>query len=45
LGNYFSDDEEDDSWDEEDLSGESDPWSHTDFYDPENFQNPLETIN
>jgi hypothetical protein len=43
LGNYFSDDEEDDSWDEEDLSSESDTWSHTDFYDPENFPNPQHT--
>ena len=43
LGNYFSDDEEDDNWDEEDLSSESDPWSHTDFYDPENFPNPQHT--
>jgi hypothetical protein len=25
LGDYFSDDEEDDNWDEEDLSNESDP--------------------
>jgi hypothetical protein len=45
LGNYFSDDEDDDSWDEEDLSSESDPWSQTDFYDHENFPNPVETIN
>jgi hypothetical protein len=43
LGNYFSDNEEDDSWDEEDLSSESDPWSHTDFYVPENFPNPQHT--
>ncbi len=45
LGDYFSDNEEDDSWDEVDLSSESNPWSHTDFYDPENFPNQLETIN
>jgi hypothetical protein len=44
LRNYFSDDEEDDSWDEEDLSSESDPWSHTDFYNPENFPNPQHTL-
>jgi hypothetical protein len=40
LGDYFSDDEEDDSWDEKDLSSESDTWSQTDFYNPENFPNP-----
>ncbi len=43
LGNYFSDDEEDDSWDEEDLSSESDHWNHTDFYVPQNFPNPQQT--
>jgi hypothetical protein len=37
LGNYFSDDEED-------LSGESDPWSHTDFYKPENFPQQQHTL-
>jgi hypothetical protein len=50
LGYYFSDEEDDDSWDEEDLDeedllSESDPWSQTDFYDHKNFPNPLETIN
>jgi hypothetical protein len=31
LGDYFSDDEEDDTWDEENLTSESNPWSYTDF--------------
>jgi hypothetical protein len=31
LGDYFSDDEEDDTWDREDLKSKSNPWSHTDF--------------
>jgi hypothetical protein len=35
LGDYFSDDEEDDTWDREDLTSESNPWSHTDFNDSE----------
>ncbi len=35
LGDYFSDDEEDDNWGEEDLPSESNPWNHTDFNDPE----------
>ncbi len=35
LGDYFSDDEEDDTWDREDLTSESNSWSHTEFYDPE----------
>jgi hypothetical protein len=38
LVDYFSD-EEDDSWDNESLSSESDTWSHPDFDDSENFQN------
>jgi hypothetical protein len=29
LGDYFSDDEEDDTWDREDLMSEINPWSHT----------------
>ncbi len=44
LGNYFSHDEEDDNWDEEDLSRKSNPWSHTDFYDPENFPKAQPTL-
>jgi hypothetical protein len=39
LGDYFSDDEEDESWDEEDHSSEGDTRSQTDFYDPENLPN------
>jgi hypothetical protein len=35
LGDYFSDDEEDDNWDEEVLTSENNPWSHTDFNDTE----------
>ncbi len=35
LGDYFSDDEEDDTWDTEDLTSESNPWSHTDINDSE----------
>jgi hypothetical protein len=35
LGDYFSDNEEDDTWDREDLTSESDSWSHTEFHDPE----------
>jgi hypothetical protein len=31
LGDYFSDDEEDDTWDREDLKSESHYWSHTQF--------------
>jgi hypothetical protein len=31
LGDYFSGNEEDDTWDEENLTSESNPWSHTDF--------------
>ncbi len=45
LGDYFSDDEEDDSWDEEDLSSESNPWNHTNFNDPEeNFPHSQHTL-
>jgi hypothetical protein len=35
LGDYFSDDEENDTWDSEDLTSESNPWSHTNFNDSE----------
>ncbi len=35
LGDYFSDDEEDDTWDREDLTSESNSWSHNEFNDPE----------
>ncbi len=35
LGDYFSDNEEDDTWDREDLTSDSDSWSHTEFNDPE----------
>jgi hypothetical protein len=35
LGDYFSDDEEDDTWDREDLKIESHYWSHTQFNDSE----------
>jgi hypothetical protein len=35
LGDYFSDDEGDDTWDTEDLTSESNPWSHTDVNDSE----------
>ena len=31
MGDYFSDDEEDDTWDRKDLTGKSNLWSHTDF--------------
>jgi hypothetical protein len=31
LGDYFSDNKEDDTWDEENLTSESNPWCHTDF--------------
>ncbi len=34
LGDYFSDDEEDDTWDREDLTNESNSWSHTEFHNP-----------
>ncbi len=45
LGDYFSDDEEDDTWDREDLSSESNPWSHTDFNDFEpNFKQSQTTL-
>jgi hypothetical protein len=37
LGDYFSDNKEDDSWDEEDLSSEGNHWSHTNFNDPEKY--------
>jgi hypothetical protein len=35
LEDYFSDDEEEDSWDEEDLTSEGNLWSHTNFNNPE----------
>ncbi len=35
LGDYFSDDKEDDTWDREDLTGESNLCSHTDFNNSE----------
>jgi hypothetical protein len=35
LGDYFSDDEEDDIWDREDLKSESHYWSHTQFNNSE----------
>jgi hypothetical protein len=31
LGDYFSDNEEGDTWDRQDLTSESNLWSHTDF--------------
>ncbi len=31
LGDYFSDDKEDDTWDEENLTNKSNHWSQTDF--------------
>ncbi len=31
LGDYFSDDEEDNIWDQEDLTSEGNQWSHTEF--------------
>ncbi len=38
MGDYFSDDEEDNTWDTEDLTSESNPWSHTDVnYSEEKF--------
>jgi hypothetical protein len=46
LGDYFSDEEEeDDTWDREDLTSESNPWSHTDFNDSEaNFTHSQPTL-
>jgi len=45
LGEYFSDDREEDIWDEEDLTSESNPWSPTDFNDPEeNFPHSQPTL-
>jgi hypothetical protein len=45
LGDYFSDDEEDDTWDREDLTGESNPWSHTDLNNSEpNFTHSQATL-
>jgi hypothetical protein len=43
LADYFSDEEEDDSLDEEDLSSEGDNWSQPDFPDPEDFPNQRHT--
>jgi hypothetical protein len=39
LADYFSDEEEDDSLDNEDLSSESDPWNQPDFGEFEDFPN------
>ncbi len=45
LGDYFSDDEEDDTWDKENLTSESNLWSHSDFKDSEeNFTHPQPTL-
>ena len=45
MGDYFSDDVEDDSWDEEDLTSESNPWSRTDFNNSEeNFPQAQPTL-
>jgi hypothetical protein len=45
LGDYFSDDEEDDTWDEENLTSESSPWSQTDFnVSEENFTPSQSTL-
>ncbi len=35
LGDYFTDNEEDDTWDRETRTSESNPWGHTDFNDSE----------
>ncbi len=43
LADYFSDEEEDDSLDEEDLSSEGDTCSQPDFHDPEDFPNQKQT--
>jgi hypothetical protein len=40
LGDYFSDDEEDNIWDKEDLTSESNRWSHTDFNNLEENHTP-----
>jgi hypothetical protein len=44
LADYFSDKEEDDSLDGEDLSGKSNTWSQPDFPDPEDFSNKQHTL-
>jgi hypothetical protein len=45
LGDYFSDNEEDDTWDTEDLKSESHTWSHTDVNDSEeNFTSSQPTL-
>ncbi len=45
MGDYFSDDEEDDTWDKENLTSESHPWSHTDFnVFEENFTSSQSTL-
>jgi hypothetical protein len=45
LGDYFSDDEEDDTGDTEDLTSESNTWSHTEVNDSEeNFTSSQPTL-
>ncbi len=45
LGNYYSDDEEDYTWDKGDLTSESNPWRQTDFNDSEeNFTHSQPTL-
>jgi hypothetical protein len=45
LGDYFLDDEEDDTWDEEKLTSESNPWSHTNVnVSEENFTSSQPTL-
>jgi hypothetical protein len=45
LGDYFSDDEENDSWDEEYITSESNPWSQTHVNNSEeNFQHSQPTL-
>jgi len=45
LGDYFSDDEEDDTWDEETLTSKSNLWSQTNFNNSEgNFQHLQSTL-
>jgi hypothetical protein len=40
LGDYFSDDEDDDTWNKTNLTSENNPWSHTDFNDSEENHTP-----
>jgi hypothetical protein len=44
LGDYFSDDEEDDTGDIKDLTGESNPWNHTQFNHSEDFPHSQLTL-